>query len=118
MQWSIEIALYTNLIHLYEKKMADSDRAGQAVCLVCLRKICLTSSGVIRSHGPAGRRCKGAGKPPKVINSNSGEPQEHDNPPSQSQLSESLVPIPIEAHQGVVECLPDVTVVKRIPKCC
>ncbi len=83
---------------------------------MCLRKICLTRSGVIRSHGPAGRRCKGAGKPPKVINSNSGEPQDHDNPPSQSQPSESPVPISIEAHQGVVECLPDVTVVKRIPK--
>ncbi len=26
------------------------------------------------------------------------------------------MPNPIEAHQGVVECLPDVTVVKRIPK--
>ncbi len=85
------------------------------MCSVCLRKICPTSSGVIRSHGPAGRRCKGAGKP--VINSNSDEPQDHDNPPSQSQPSESLVPIPIEAHQEVVvECLPDVTVVKRIPK--
>ncbi len=83
------------------------------MCSVCLRKICLTSSGVIRSHGPAGRR---AGKPPKVINSDSSEPQDHDNPLSQSQPSESPVPIPIEAHQGVVECFPDVTVVKRIPK--
>ncbi len=61
-------------------------------CVQCALGRCLTSSGVIRSHGPAGRR---AGKPPKVINSNSGEPQDHDNPPSQSQPSESPVPNPI-----------------------
>ncbi len=63
---------------------------------MCLRKICLTSSGVIEVMGQQAEDVREQGS---HLNSNSGEPQDHDNPPSQSQPSESPVPIPIEAHQ-------------------
>ena len=37
--------------------MADSS----ACCLLCLRCMSLTSAGVVRVHGPVGRRCQGSG---------------------------------------------------------
>lgn len=107
---------------MISKKMADEQNA--AVCSVCLRSICLTSAGVVRSHGPVSRRCQGSGRPPRARSGNGstggGQPcgKSPSSPPSPtSQLVSSL---PQGQGQGAVATdftdLPEVRVLRRIPK--
>ena len=49
--------------------VADSS----ACCSLCLRCMSLTSAGVMRVHGPVGRRCLGSGKPPRGFSGQTDE---------------------------------------------
>ena len=94
--------------------VADSS----ACCSLCLRCMSLTSVGVMRVHGPVGRRCPGSGKPPRGFSGQrtsvpSGEAGQHQGvtPPSQP----SVVSLS-QGEPAVVQHLPIVRVLRRIPK--
>ena len=94
--------------------MADSS----ACCSLCLRCMSLTSAGVVRVHGPVGRRCQGSGKPPRGVSARrtgvpSGEADQ------QRGATPSTQPSVVSLSQGepaVVQHLPVVRVLRRIPK--
>ena len=89
-----------------------------ACCSLCLRCMSLTSAGVMRVHGPMGRRCPGSGKPPRGFSGQrtsvpSGEAVQHQGVTPSSQ------PSVVSLSQGepaVVQHLPIVRVLRRIPK--
>ena len=83
--------------------------------LVCLS---LTSAGVMRVHGPMGRRCPGSGKPPRGFSGQrtsvpSGEADQHQGVTPSSQSS--VVSLS-QGEPAVVQHLPIVRVLRRIPK--
>ena len=94
--------------------MADSS----ACCSLCLRCMSLTSAGVVRVHGPVGRRCQGSSKPPRgfserqtSVPSGEADQQQGVTPPSQP----SVVSLP-QGEPVVVQHLSVVSVLRRIPK--
>ena len=94
--------------------VADSS----ACCSLCLRCMSLTSAGVMRVHGPVGRRCPGSGKPPRGFSGQrtsvpSGEADQHQGvtPPSRP----SVVSLS-QGEPAAVQHLPIVRVLRRIPK--
>ena len=94
--------------------MADSS----ACCSLCLRCMSLTSAGVMRVHGPVGRRCQGSGKPPRGVSARrTGVPSgEADQQRGATPSSQPSVVSLSQGEPAVVQHLPVVRVLRRIPK--
>ena len=82
-------------------------------CSVCLRTFCVTSAGLVRTHGPQCRRCPGSNRSPEQPEP--GSPQ----PPLSQESGVRLAPplqAPIPFQQDSFSFKPLAKILKRIPR--
>ena len=81
----------------------------RAVCPVCLRHICVTTTGLLRSHGPCSNHCPGSNSAAQVISQSS-----QSAPPPSSDETHGPSSLP----QAPPFSLPQtrVPIVHRLPK--